>query len=109
MDYCCISELLPTVILASLYKESEMELQALHARLLNSLLVPWWVLLRISCISYFSLHVLRKRMSLHPFELMDARNVLLQEAPFQVFVAFPELQTNRAFLSCPSVGFSHSG
>lgn len=76
MDYCCISEPLPTVILAFFYKESEMELQTLHACLLDSLLVTWWVLLRISCINYFSLHILHKRTSLHLFELMDARNVL---------------------------------
>jgi len=41
MDYCCISEPLPTVILSSFYKESELELQILHAHLLNSLLATW--------------------------------------------------------------------
>lgn len=37
MDYCYISEWLPTVILASFYKESEMKLQTWYAHSLNSL------------------------------------------------------------------------
>lgn len=41
MDYCCILEPLPTVILASFYEESEMELQTLHVCVLNSFLVTW--------------------------------------------------------------------
>lgn len=104
MDYCCISAPLPSVILASFYKESDRELQTLHAPILNSLLVTRRVLLRLSCISYFSPHILHKIISLHRFELMDAKMYPLQEAPFQVFVAFPDCRQTEL----SSAGFSCS-
>lgn len=88
----CISEPLPTVILTSFYEESEVELQTLHAHLLNSLLVTWWVPLRIPCVLVTFLCTICMKECLFIFlNQWMLEMYSFQEAPFQVFIACPEL------------------